>query len=60
MSYNSFNDRYLSCEDDEFVLKVDKDIRDYLLNFTKNRYGKKIEGQNPFMHPVHSINKFNF
>jgi len=36
MSHNSFHDRYLSCEDDEFVLKVDKDIRDYLINFAKN------------------------
>lgn len=33
----SFNDRLLSCEDDEFVLKVDKDIRDYLENCSKNR-----------------------
>lgn len=37
MSYKSFDDRLLSCEDDEFVLKVDQDIRDYLLNFLKNR-----------------------
>ncbi|CRK99702.1 CLUMA_CG012998, isoform B [Clunio marinus] len=37
MSYNSFNDRLLSCEDDEFVLKVDTDIRGYIENHPKNR-----------------------
>lgn len=55
MSYNSFKDRYLSCEDDEFVLKVDKDIRDYLQNFAKNRY-EKLKVKNPFVHPcTHSF-----
>lgn len=37
MSQNLFNDRMLSCEDDEFVLKVDKDIREYLLASPRKR-----------------------
>lgn len=36
----SFSDRLLSCEDDEFVLKVDKDIREFLENSPKNRQVK--------------------
>lgn len=38
MSYKCFEDRLLSCEDDEFVLKVDVDIREYLNSFPKNRW----------------------
>jgi hypothetical protein len=34
----SFLDRFMSCEDDEFVLKVDKDIRDFLDNSLTNRW----------------------
>lgn len=30
MSYKLFDDRLLSCEDDAFVLLVDRDIREYL------------------------------
>lgn len=37
MSHFLFDDRLLSCEDDEFVLKVDEDIQDYLQNHSKNR-----------------------
>ena len=37
MSHNFVSDRFLSCEDDEFVLKVDRDIREYLDKSVKNR-----------------------
>lgn len=39
-----FNDRLLSCEDDEFVLKVDQDIREYLQSAPKRRYVREFEG----------------
>lgn len=37
MSLNFMSDRFLSCEDDEFVLKIDKDIRDYFDNSLTSR-----------------------
>lgn len=37
MSLNFLADRFMSCEDDEFVLKVDADIRDYFNNSKENR-----------------------
>lgn len=37
MSLNFLADRFMSCEDDEFVLKIDADIRDYLNDLKENR-----------------------
>lgn len=37
MNSSLFGDRVLTCEDDEFVLKVDIDIRGYIDSAQKNR-----------------------
>lgn len=37
MTSNLLGDRLLTCEDDEFVLKVDIDIRGYIDSSQKNR-----------------------
>lgn len=58
MSQNPL-DRVLSCEDDDFVLKVDEDIRKYIEECKKNRWVCKIwRSCRPIYMPVHMKRKF--
>lgn len=51
MSQNPL-DRVLNCEDDEFVLTVDKDIRQYIEDYTSNRWVCEIWRSSP-IYKVH-------